>query len=83
MFAGRYSYPRDTPVAMLGEDAMKVVCDRLNGTPRKCLGWRTPLEAFREEMRNLGWRYLSQRVLSLQGGALPSSETPIRKQMVI
>ena len=46
--------PRDTPVAMLGEDAMKVVCDRLNGTPRKCLGWRTPLEAFREEMRNLG-----------------------------
>jgi len=36
------------------EDAMKKVCDRLNGTPRKCLGWRTPLEAFREEMRNLG-----------------------------
>ncbi|MEX5564798.1 integrase, partial [Pseudophaeobacter sp. 1A16562] len=27
--------------------------DRLNGTPRKCLGWRTPLEAFREEMMKL------------------------------
>ncbi|QDI74500.1 hypothetical protein R2C4_01555 (plasmid) [Leisingera aquaemixtae] len=23
--------------------------DRLAGTPRKCLGWRTPAEAFRDE----------------------------------
>ena len=46
--------PRDTPVAMLGDDAMKEVCQRLNGTPRKCLGWRTPLEGFRDEMRKLG-----------------------------
>ena len=29
------------------------VCERLNGTPRKCLGWRTPIEAFREEMMKL------------------------------
>ncbi|HDY96203.1 MAG TPA: IS30 family transposase, partial [Sulfitobacter litoralis] len=32
---------------------MKSICDRLNGTPRKCLGWRTPTEAFREELMKL------------------------------
>lgn len=25
----------------------------LNGTPRKCLGWQTPTEAFAEELRKL------------------------------
>lgn len=29
---------------------MKVISDRLNGTPRKCLGWKTPAEVFREKM---------------------------------
>jgi transposase, IS30 family len=29
---------------------MKTICDRLNNTPRKCLGWKTPAEAFREKM---------------------------------
>ncbi|MEP2715358.1 MAG: integrase, partial [Pseudophaeobacter sp.] len=24
--------------------------DRLNNTPRKCLGWKTPAEVFREKM---------------------------------
>ncbi|MCR9283059.1 MAG: integrase, partial [Rhodobacteraceae bacterium] len=24
--------------------------DRLNATPRKCLGWKTPAEVFREKM---------------------------------
>ncbi|MFK7882189.1 MAG: IS30 family transposase, partial [Roseobacter sp.] len=32
---------------------MKSICDRLNSTPRKCLGWRTPTEAFREELMKL------------------------------
>ncbi len=32
---------------------MKAICDRLNGTPRKCLGWQTPTEAFREDMMKL------------------------------
>ncbi len=50
--ARRY-LPRDTPVAALSNRYMKAICDRLNGTPRKCLGWRTPTEVFREEMMKL------------------------------
>lgn len=29
---------------------MKMIYDRLNNTPRKCLGWKTPAEVFREKM---------------------------------
>ena len=50
--ARRY-LPRDAPVAALSNQDMKSICDRLNGTPRKCLGWRTPTEAFREELMKL------------------------------
>ena len=50
--ARRY-LPRDTQLAALSNPKMKAICDRLNGTPRKCLGWRTPTEAFREEMKKL------------------------------
>ncbi|MEM9263406.1 MAG: IS30 family transposase, partial [Pseudomonadota bacterium] len=51
--ARRY-LPRDTQLAALSNSNMKAICDRLNGTPRKCVGWRTSAEAFREEMMNLG-----------------------------
>jgi IS30 family transposase len=27
-----------------------MICDRLNAIPRKCLGWKTPAEVFREKM---------------------------------
>lgn len=50
--ARRY-LPRDTQLAALSNRNMRAICDRLNGTPRKCLGWRTPTEAFREEMTKL------------------------------
>ncbi|MGB1234849.1 MAG: IS30 family transposase [Planktomarina sp.] len=50
--ARRY-LPRDTPVASISDRSMQRICDRLNATPRKCLGWRTPTEAFREEMVKL------------------------------
>lgn len=45
--------PRDAPIATLTDRDMKSICDRLNGTPRKCLGWKTPTEAFREELMKL------------------------------
>ena len=51
--ARRY-LPRDTPIAALSNRDMKAICDRLNGTPGKCLGWRTPSEAFADELRKLG-----------------------------
>nr|WP_242662679.1 IS30 family transposase [Salipiger profundus] len=50
--ARRY-LPRDTQLAALSNLDMKAICDRLNGTPRKCLGWRTPKEAFRDEIMKL------------------------------
>lgn len=50
--ARRY-LPRETPVATISDRSMKLICDRLNNTPRKCLGWKTPTEAFRDEMMNL------------------------------
>lgn len=50
--ARRY-LPRDAPVTTLSNRDRKSICDRLNGTPRKCLGWRTPTEAFREELMKL------------------------------
>jgi len=50
--ARRY-LPRGLPVAALSGSAMKEVCERLNATPRKCLGYRTPSEAFAEELRKI------------------------------
>jgi len=50
--ARRY-LPRDTVVAELSDSAMTDLSARLNGTPRKCLGWQTPTEAFKTEMINL------------------------------
>jgi IS30 family transposase len=50
--ARRY-LPRDTQLAALSNRNMKSICDRLNCTPRKCLGWRTPTEALREERMKL------------------------------
>jgi IS30 family transposase len=35
---------RDANIAALPEEALLEICDRLNGTPRKCLGYRTPKE---------------------------------------
>lgn len=50
--ARRY-LPREIPVGALSGNAMKDVCDLLNGTPRKCLGYRTPREAFDDELRRI------------------------------
>ena len=42
--------PRQRDVAAMTEFELKQLCDQLNNTPRKCLGWRTPAEVFREKM---------------------------------
>jgi IS30 family transposase len=39
--------PRNRDIRSMAEHDMKVICDRLNNTPRKCHGWKTPAEVFR------------------------------------
>lgn len=40
--------PPDTVLLTLADRSMRSISDRLNATPRKCLGFRTPAEAFRD-----------------------------------
>ena len=48
--------PRKRDIRTLTDHDMKVICDRLNNPPRKCLGWKTPAEVFREKMmEELAW----------------------------
>ena len=42
--------PRQRDIRTLTDHDMKVICDRLNNPRRKCRGWRTPAEVFREKM---------------------------------
>jgi hypothetical protein len=46
--------PRETDPAMISNHHLKMICDRLNATPRKCLGWKTPAEVFREKVLGQG-----------------------------
>ncbi len=34
-------------------DPWSAICAYLNNTPRKCLGWQAPTEAFKAEIMNL------------------------------
>ncbi|WP_424934811.1 IS30 family transposase, partial [Amaricoccus macauensis] len=49
----RRDLPRDTQLTSISNRSMKAICDHLNATPRKCLGYRTPSDASREELRRL------------------------------
>ena len=42
----RRSLPRKTNIYNLNEDAFNAIISRCNTTPRKCLGLKTPAEAF-------------------------------------
>ena len=46
----RRHLPRETDVLAIPDLAIQAIQDRLNATPRKCLGWRTPAEAFRDHL---------------------------------
>ena len=41
---------RQRDVATMTELDLKQLCDQLNKTPRKCLGWKTPAEVFQQKM---------------------------------
>jgi IS30 family transposase len=49
----RRYFPRSTDLASLSAVVVPGVTERLNATPRKCLGYRTPHEAFRDELQAL------------------------------
>lgn len=42
--------PRKRDINKMTDHELKKLCDQLNNTPRKCLGWKTPAEVFRERM---------------------------------
>jgi len=42
--------PRKRDIRQWTDHDMKVISDRLNNTLRKCLGWKTPAEVFREKV---------------------------------
>jgi len=42
--------PRKRDIRSMTDQDIKEISDRLNNTPRKCLGWKTPAEVFREKM---------------------------------
>ena len=42
--------PRKRDIRQLTDHDIKLISDQLNNTPRKCLGWKTPAEVFRENM---------------------------------
>ena len=41
---------RKRDIRSMTDHDIKEISDRLNNTPRKCLGWKTPAEVFREKM---------------------------------
>lgn len=49
--------PRTTDLAGLGDVVLPGIVDRLNATPRKCLAYKTPHEAFSDELRELRYHH--------------------------
>lgn len=46
--------PAETVLLSLPDRHMVSICEHLNATPRKCLGCRTPAEAFRDQIMEAG-----------------------------
>lgn len=45
--------PLETDLAQLSSTDLMAVTDAMNATPRKCLGFQTPKEAFESHLRQL------------------------------
>lgn len=39
-----------TALPFVQQSPLEVICARLNATPRKCLGWKTPAKVFKEKV---------------------------------
>ena len=42
--------PRGADIRQMTDGDIRAITDRMNATPRKCLGWKTPAEVFAENM---------------------------------
>ena len=42
--------PRETVLLKINQNELVRLAQRMNATPRKCLGYRTPAEVFRDEL---------------------------------
>ena len=42
--------PKESLMQKYSEEEIAHICDIMNNTPRKCLGWRTPKEVFQERL---------------------------------
>jgi IS30 family transposase len=49
----RQYFPKGTDLSRWDADDIEAVAAALNGRPRKILGWKTPAEAFREQLQSL------------------------------
>jgi len=49
----RQYFPKGTDLARWTAEEIQAVANALNGRPRKTLGWKTPAEAFDEQLRSL------------------------------
>lgn len=45
--------PRKADIRQMTDADIRAITDRMNDTPRKCLGWRTPAEVFAEKMMEI------------------------------
>jgi transposase, IS30 family len=45
--------PKGREVGLMSDKKVREIMDRLNNRPRKCLGFRTPNQAFFEEQSNI------------------------------
>ena len=52
----RSPLPRKTDLATLPLTLIQAAVDRYNATPRKCLGWKTPAEAFSGHLKPLHFK---------------------------
>jgi IS30 family transposase len=49
----RQYFPKGTDLARWNAEEIRAVADALNNRPRKTLGWKSPAEAFEEQLRSL------------------------------
>ena len=67
----REFYPKQTDLAKVTQQELRQKLELINNRPRKCLGWKTPIEVFLHEVPYLTWQFSPCiRNLLLSGNAL-------------